>query len=86
MVPQEKKEELLADLVRHYIFIKHMFSISVHKKLQFSIMQEERKIQHSLHINNVQELIEKEKVVDPSIYLTRNDSPSRSLHPRRGGK
>merc|ERR1712172_233391 len=37
MVPQEKKEELLADL-------------------------EDRNIQHSLHINNVQELIEKEKI------------------------
>ena len=29
-------------------------------------MQEDRNIQHSLHINNVQELIEKEKVTDPS--------------------
>ena len=76
MVPQEKKEELLADLVRHYIFIKHMFSISVHKKLQFSIMQEERKIQHSLHINNVQELIEKEKVADP--FMT-NSKDSHTL-------
>merc|ERR1712121_517825 len=37
MVPQEKKEQLLADL-------------------------EDRNIQHSLHINNVQELIEKEKI------------------------
>merc|ERR1712038_2241680 len=37
MVPQEKKQELLADL-------------------------EDRDIQHSLHINNVQELIEKEKI------------------------
>ena len=27
-------------------------------------LQEDRNIQHSLHINNVQELIEKEKVAD----------------------
>ena len=30
-------------------------------------MQEDRNIQHSLHINNVQELIEKEKVADPPL-------------------
>ena len=85
MVPQEKKEELLADLVRRYIFIKHMFSISVHKKLQFSKMQEERKIQHSLHINNVQELIEKEKV---AIGLKMQNSKSlfRSQQHQRDGR
>ena len=30
-------------------------------------MQEDRNIQHSLHISNVQELIEKEKVADPPL-------------------
>ena len=31
-------------------------------KLKIQHLQEDRDIQHSLHINNVQELIEKEKV------------------------
>ena len=40
-------------------------------------MQEDRKIQHSLHINNVQELIEKEKVLQ---HKTDKFDPEMILH------
>ena len=94
MVPQEKKEELLADLVcpSHCIFIKHMFSLqdkSCCKEIyNFSHMQVDRKIQHSLHINNVQELIEKEKVLlhKTDIFEPGNYSPFRSRQHLKGGK